>query len=169
MYARIVNAGVSGNFLADIIARMTTDVIRYRPRDVVVMAGINDNKFGADPGNFSQMQADLTTIYTAIRAAGERIIAVTLSPWGAGGVWTASRESNRQGLNAWIMGAAPVDARVNLDPILGDFTVPSRPILLQQYVNIPPDDGLHWNALGAKAVGQAIWQQAYGGVPLVKP
>lgn len=172
-YVEMVNAGVSGDFLAQMIARVNADVVQKRPTDVIFMGGINDNKFGPAPPNSAQIQTDMTTIHTSIKTTPARLIQLTITPWGGppgGGVWTTQRETDRQNVNTFILANALVDRKVNLDPIVGDFvTDPTRPRLITEYVNTVVNDGLHWNAIGAQVVANAIFQQIYGGIPLQRP
>jgi len=78
----LINKGISGNVVADLLARVQEDVISLKPDAVVMMIGINDTyhkfKYGKEL-NFKQFEADLTELLTALKNAG--IVVIFLEPY----------------------------------------------------------------------------------------
>ena len=45
----VINAGIGGNTSTQMLARLESDVLKYHPRAVILMAGLNDAAY-VDPG-----------------------------------------------------------------------------------------------------------------------
>jgi len=82
---RVVNAGVSGDRVADGLARLDHDVVSQRPAVVIVALGSND------PGRTPRAQwaAGLAAIVARLRARGARVILGGLDEPGMGDVYRA--------------------------------------------------------------------------------
>ena len=72
---RAVNAGVSGQNAAQMLARLQTDVIAYQPGWCAVLAGAND-----ETTDLTAWKATMASIYTTLLAAGVTPVACTLTP-----------------------------------------------------------------------------------------
>ncbi|MDE7438977.1 MAG: GDSL family lipase [Clostridia bacterium] len=73
----LINKGISGNEVSDLLARVQTDVIAHKPDAVVIMIGINNiiHKFtGGKELNFKQFEKDLTELLTVLKKAGITVI-----------------------------------------------------------------------------------------------
>ena len=77
MVTLVHNAGVPGNTTAQMLARLSKDVLAYSPEVVTVMGGTNDvgNKVAE-----ATVIANLTAIVDALKAANVRVILLTIPP-----------------------------------------------------------------------------------------
>lgn len=73
----LINKGVSGNEVCDLLARVQSDVIDLNPDAVVIMIGINNIihkfKYGKEL-NFKQFERDLRELLTLLKEAGITVI-----------------------------------------------------------------------------------------------
>lgn len=78
----LINKGVSGNEVCDLLARVQRDVIDLKPDAVVMMIGINNTihqfKYGKEL-NFRQLEKDLIKLITMLKEAG--IVVIFLEPF----------------------------------------------------------------------------------------
>jgi lysophospholipase L1-like esterase len=78
----LINKGVSGNEVCDLLARVQADVIELKPDAVVIMIGINNTihkfKYGKEL-NLKQFESDLTELLTTLKEAG--IVVIFLEPF----------------------------------------------------------------------------------------
>lgn len=81
----VANAGVSGNRVADGLARLQRDVLDLHPAVVIVELGSNDPGHTA-PGAWRQ---GLSTIVARVQAAGARVVLGGLDEPGMGDVYRA--------------------------------------------------------------------------------
>ena len=72
---RVVNAGVSGDNAAGVLARLQTDVIAYNPGWCAVLIGANDQTI-----SLTTWKTTMASIYTTLLAAGVMPVACTLTP-----------------------------------------------------------------------------------------
>lgn len=102
------NSGIAGDTtgpgagsLGNMLSRIDADVLAYKPRYCVVMAGINDLNLGFSAASIT---ANLETIYTRLRQSGIIVIACTVLPnnaINALGAGNAKVEAFAQ-VNAWV-------------------------------------------------------------------
>ncbi|MDE6075104.1 MAG: hypothetical protein K2G26_01565, partial [Clostridia bacterium] len=82
MDIELINKGVSGNEVCDLLARVQRDVIDLKPDAVVMMIGINNTihqfKYGKEL-NFKQFEHDLVALIGALKEAG--IVVIFLEPF----------------------------------------------------------------------------------------
>lgn len=82
MDIELINKGLSGDEVADLLARVQKDVIDLKPDAVVIMAGINDTvhqyKFG-EMLDLAQFEKDLVRLVTLLKQAG--IVVIFLEPF----------------------------------------------------------------------------------------
>lgn len=78
----LINKGVSGNEVCDLLARVQRDVIDLKPDAAVMMIGINNTihqfKYGKEL-NFRQFEKDLIKLITMLKEAG--IVVIFLEPF----------------------------------------------------------------------------------------
>ncbi len=82
MDIELINKGVSGNEVCDLLARVQRDVIDLKPDAVVMMIGINNTihqfKYGKEL-NFKQFEHDLVALINELKEAG--IVVIFLEPF----------------------------------------------------------------------------------------
>lgn len=82
MDIELINKGVSGNEVCDLLARVQRDVIDLKPDAVVIMIGINNTihqfKYGKEL-NFNLFEKDLIKLITMLKEAG--IVVIFLEPF----------------------------------------------------------------------------------------
>lgn len=74
--SNIINSGVASNTSADVLARLTNDVISLNPAVVVLMIGMNDWKQGIPIATY---QANIESIFTQLKSAGIKTVGITSS------------------------------------------------------------------------------------------
>lgn len=77
MGIELINKGVSGDRVSDLLARADADVIAHKPDAVVIMIGINDtwHKFKHDRElDLEKFEADFKALLTKLKAAGMAVI-----------------------------------------------------------------------------------------------
>jgi lysophospholipase L1-like esterase len=107
---------------------------------VIVMGGLND---GDRPAAWTT--GNLSAIYQAAKAAGARVAALSETPVSSYPSWTSGAQARAEGARRWVL-AKPTHVDVAVDtwgPIKGhrEYYAP---------------DGLHLNAAGQAALGQAV-------------
>ncbi len=78
----LLNKGISGNEVCDLLARLQNDVLDEKPDAVVIMIGINNTlhkfKYGKEL-NLRQFEDDFTELLTRLKEAG--IVIIFLEPF----------------------------------------------------------------------------------------
>jgi lysophospholipase L1-like esterase len=128
--------GVPGNTTAQMLARLSADVIAYKPRYCVVLGGAND-------GVFATAVSGLTAIYNALDAAGIQAIACTIPP-------NNTTPAYPQQLNPWIAETAMRRGY----PLLDHFSVLVDPTT-GHYQAALTADGTHPTAQGHRLMAAA--------------
>ncbi|MFF9622759.1 SGNH/GDSL hydrolase family protein [Streptomyces griseosporeus] len=117
-------------------------------RTVVVFEGVNDLLSGTDA---PQITAGLAEIAQRAHARGLRVLAATVLPCEGWGTCTATVESRRAAVNAWIRTAGVFDAVLDFDAVVRD---PARPTRI-----LPAYDGgdhLHPGDAGLAALARSV-------------
>lgn len=82
MDIELLNRGISGNEVCDLLARVQRDVIDEKPDAVVIMIGINNTihqfKYGKEL-NYKQFERDLVELITKLKETG--IVVIFLEPF----------------------------------------------------------------------------------------
>jgi lysophospholipase L1-like esterase len=132
------NAGIGGNTTAQMLARLSTDVLAYKPRFCTVLGGTNDADAAA-------AISGLTSLYTQLRAAGVEPIALTMPPQDTDPGGKACQ------VNAWIHRYAEAHriAVVDIYPLVVDPTT-------GRYVPSLTKDGTHPSPLGDDKIATAV-------------
>jgi lysophospholipase L1-like esterase len=140
------NAGVGGQRSDEILARLQTDVIAYRPGYVLGIAGTNDVS-QAIP--VATIKANLTAIWDKLDAAGIRTVWCTIPPRNT---YTGTMLADTGELNAWIRGQGR--NRPNLR--VADTYAALVKFDGSQYPSAWSADGIHPGNKAAPAAGKAV-------------
>ncbi len=157
---RVVDAGIPGNTVgrvptcrwcgAPAIVRLDADALAVPGiRTLIVLEGINDTMRRG--GSAAEIIAGLRQIAARARRRGVRVIAGTLLPDAAYRAHTAARERMRQAVNRWLRTTRVFDAVIDFDRVMRD---PADPLRLNPAYD--SGDGLHPNARGYRAMGDAV-------------
>lgn len=139
-----LNRGVNGERADQIRARFARDVEAVHPRDVIVLAGVNDVYQGRKLG---ETESDLLWIYRRAKSLGIVPIAATVLPFDR-----ATEDQNRRlaALNAWIRIAARSE-KIPFGDAARAVADPKNPRRLKD-----SPDGYHPGVAGYRAVGEAL-------------
>lgn len=150
----IVNHGVGSETIGQMRARWDANIETGGYRALVLLGGVNDIKV-ASSGGASLIWPDFTAIYDEALAAGMRVVACTVAPFGNHSQWSATRETELQALNAMIVGY--VAQHPNETALVDSYTLLGTPgtpeDLLAAYDS---GDGLHWSTAGHNAFAAAV-------------
>jgi lysophospholipase L1-like esterase len=140
---KALNRGVNGERADQIRARFARDVEAVHPRDVILLAGVNDVYQGRALGD---AEKDLLWMYRRAKELGIVPVAASVLPFSR-----ATKEQNFRlaALNAWIRAAAKSEDIPFCDAAaaVADTKDPSR-------LKGSPD-GLHPDVAGYRALGEA--------------
>lgn len=123
----------------------------------IVFGGVND-LYSDQTANRSlnRIEGDLSRIYSALKARGVDVIAITVTPWGGFKKWfTPERGQNTLTLNRWIAeqpAAGAIATAVDAYPLLSC----GEPEKLCPDMALPFKDGLHFGKLGHEKLAQAL-------------
>ncbi len=167
----VVNAGVSGDSTAMMLARINADVISKNPDVVVVFGGVNDVG-SATVGNIDSIvsgtTSNLAAIYDALTAAGIMIVAIPIWPvsafrsgWESAtyprlaisriNQWIYKRSESQPNMIIADIGAAFRNPNANNEPYYNNDTS-INPAGYPNYLT----DGLHPGASAAFAAGKIL-------------
>ena len=103
----VVNQGVNGERSDQILARFERDVVRQRPKAVVIIAGVNDVYQGRPS---SHVIAQLAAMYDLAKAAGIPVVAGSIIPYNTA---TPDQNARMHEINAWIRKTATDDPAID--------------------------------------------------------
>jgi lysophospholipase L1-like esterase len=163
------NYGIGGEMVNQMLRRFERDVIakRFEPgnlpyTDVIIFGGVNDLYSNISAGRSNaKIERDLGAMYDKAHAAGIRVVAVTVAPWGGfTRYYNSERAENTRSLNAWIqaqLASGRVDRTIDTYGLLscGD------PEKLCADWTAPFNDGLHFGAPGHERLGLAVLETAF--------
>jgi lysophospholipase L1-like esterase len=167
--AAVLNAGIGGNrVLRDglgpsALARLDRDVFgQAGVRHLILFEGVNDigmltRDAPADAAAHRALVEGVTGAYAQIvaraHAHGITVHAATILPFAGSAYYHpgAESEADRRAINDWIRAPGHVDGVIDLDRLLRD---PARPAYLA--ARYDSGDGLHPNAVGYRAIGEAM-------------
>ncbi len=147
LYDVVAYAGIGGNNCAQMLARVSADVIAYNPDVCVVMGGTND--ISADR-TYAAIIADLEDIYDLLRAAGIHIIATTSVPSTSYG--TETKRQIFRDLATWVSGYVAAHPSDMTYCDTGSLYADANENPLDGYTH----DGVHPTTLGAYTIGSAL-------------
>ncbi len=149
----VVNHGVGSETISQLRARWDANIEPGGYRALVLLGGINDIKV-ASAGGANAIWPDFTAIYDEAFAAGMKVVASTVTPFGNHAQWSATRQTELLGLNGLIanyVSQHPGEmALVDGYALMGTPGTPED--LLAAYDS---GDGLHWTTAGHNAFAAA--------------
>lgn len=168
----LVNEGIGGNTVTRAVQpapdstpgleRFERDVLSHHGvTDVIVFMGTNDLRREAAA---AQVTGGLAEIVKRVKAAGARVIGVTMIPRhnvpanGTNTGWNDEKTRRRREVNDWIRTKAGFDAVLDFDAMVRDRT---QPDLIAPAYNC--GDGIHPSPAGYFAIGRAIGLDVFGG------
>lgn len=151
----LANSGISGNWTADLLARIQTDVIAYAPGWCIVEAGINDCSNGIAAAT---IQTNLTAIYEALRLANIKVIATTITPNSG---LTSGQEDVRSTVNQWLREYCRAHGI-----LLCDFSAAVTDNTTPTWATGLAVDGLHPDHAGAARCGRRLFELLESMVPM---
>lgn len=150
----VVNHGVGSETIIQMRTRWDANIENRGYRALVLLGGVNDIKI-ASPGGANAIWPEFTAIYGEALAAGMRVVASTVAPFGNHSQWSSTRQTELLALNALIAGYVAQHsnemALVDGYALLGTPGTPED--LLASYDS---GDGLHWTTAGHNAFAAAV-------------
>ena len=151
---RLNVAATSGHTTAQMLARLDADVIAYAPGWCAVMGGTNDASSTTTVG---AVTANLEAIYDLLAAAGIKVLALTIPPFGSSYAgFTAAKNLVILGVNRWIKDYATRTGKIVVCDAYAALIDPAATTPTVVSGNLKADD-LHTSAQGARRVGYAAW------------
>lgn len=149
----INNAGIGGNTTSQMLARIQTDVLDYRPAWCAVWGGINDITGGVISADTTI--ANLSAIFDALEAAGIGILAYTETFPAASGTLSASQKQAVFKINNWIFAQRSVrDKFYVVDACAATISASANPAVMKSAASRDNGStGVHIGALGGYLVG----------------
>lgn len=129
----VVDMGISGNTSCAMWDRFDSDVVDYKPKVVVILAGTNDVRSG-----LTSTKCVAAMVATAIQEIGARVVIATIPP---------SPALNQDAIRAW---------NDQLDALVGEYAISGYSVKLADYYSaMTPggatefiSDGVHPNQTG---------------------
>ncbi len=156
LYDVVAYAGIGGNNCAQMLARVSADVIAYAPDVCVVMGGCNDIAGGR---TYAQIIADLEDIYDLLHAADIHIIATTSVP--STSFATETQRQYFRDLATWVSGYAAAHPAYMSYCDTGSLYADANEQPQAGYTW----DGVHPTTLGAYTLGSALATAIAGVAP----
>jgi lysophospholipase L1-like esterase len=156
----LVGAGISGNKVPDLQARLERDVLSRNPDVVVIYIGINDVWHFAQPNNSgtpkAKFEAGLTDIISQLKAKNIRVILCTPSVIGEAAAGTNAQDKMLDDYAAvsrkvaQATGAELCDLRAAFQRYLGKYNKSNMD------KNVLTTDGVHLNNTGNQLVARQM-------------
>lgn len=140
------NSGVGGERTDQILARVATGVLAYKPGYCLVTAGTNDV---AQAIPLATIKTNLTAIWSMLDAAGIRVVATTIPPRNT---YTGTQLADTHALNAWFRLQGRSRRNFRVADIYSAVVNPAGTGYLSGY----SADGIHPGNKSASAAGKAI-------------
>lgn len=144
-----VNAGISGNTSAQMLARIGADIITPGCDVCLIMAGTNDAPAVVSVSSYA---SNITQMIKQLRDNGIMPVLCTIPPQPTTPVTNPTRRRSWDLYNSWLA-AYSQRTGIALVPVASKLTDPATGAYLAAYDG---GDGIHPNAAGAKVIGQAI-------------
>jgi lysophospholipase L1-like esterase len=141
---KALNRGVDGERADEIRARFPRDVEAAHPRDVIVLAGVNDVYQGRA---LEDAEADLLWMYRRAKELGVTPVAATVLPFTRA---TDEQNARLARINAWIRTTAKAE-KIPFCDSAAAVADPKDPRRLKA-----SPDGLHPDVAGYRALGEAL-------------
>jgi lysophospholipase L1-like esterase len=153
----VADEGLSGNrilhnsprFGVNALARFQRDVLSQPGvKDVIVLEGINDIGFSANP---AQIEAGYRQMINMAHAAGLKIFGATLTPFKGAAHWSPAGEAKREAVNNWIRTSHTFDGVIDFAKAVQDRF---NPLYINPAYN--SGDNQHPDDAGYRAMANAI-------------
>jgi lysophospholipase L1-like esterase len=141
----VLNKGVNGERSDQIRSRFERDVLREKPRVVVLIAGVNDVYQGRPAAHVIEQ---LEWMYERAAHEGIRVIAGTIIPYNTA---TPEQNARMREINDWIRRRANGDDGVAVVDTRAAVAAPGKPDMLSETA-----DQLHPSPGGYRAMADAI-------------
>ncbi len=141
---RVINQGVNGQRTDQILGRLQSSVLDFKPQVVIVLAGVNDLYQGY-PADW--VKRNLTLIYDRCSKQKIRVMACTILPYNKAGPGIRARMRD---VNRWIQ-AASAERGFGFCDL---FRVVEDPVRPWSLASTP--DGLHPDPEGYRRIGEAL-------------
>jgi lysophospholipase L1-like esterase len=154
----VINKGIGGNTTAQMLARVSSDVINIVPRYCIVIGGMNDVWIGSP--SLSGIESNLSAIYATICNAGITLVTATITPPNCVPEGTRERGQEAVDLNAWIVEYSEEHNVENVDfySLLND---PHKPTYINPALAQPGLD-MHPNTAGHAIMAEAAFEKLRG-------
>jgi lysophospholipase L1-like esterase len=140
----VLNCGVNGEDSAEILDRLSRDVIRQDPEYVVILAGVNDVYRGK---SVRSIESNLSAMYEGSRTAGIRVVAASVLPYNS---MSRHQANSMAELNRWIEATAKDSGFAFCDT----HRLTSAPGNAYRLASSP--DGLHPDVNGYRRMGEGL-------------
>jgi lysophospholipase L1-like esterase len=148
---KVINAGIAGNKIADLVARNDTDVVAFNPDAVVFAGGLNDALNATSDTSRGNYVAKCKTILDAYSAVEQVLVINVMSGsegWGGTTANMNQRDLMRDSLRKFIAATYSNVTVVDLDTVLNyeraGGTAGNNWFIATQFTS----DSLHFKALG---------------------
>ena len=170
----IVGAGVSGNKITDLLARVDKDVLSKRPSIVVIYIGINDvwhfefAARGLTGTTKEHFEAGLKELITKIRSAGAQVVLCTPSVIGEKNDGTNKEDAMLDAYSAVSRNVASETGAslCDLRKTFLEYLLLNNPSNAEK--NVVTIDGVHLNDSGNQLVAESI-MKVFDGLGLFFP
>lgn len=151
-----INRGISGQTTSQMLIRFRPDVVKLRPRVVVILAGTNDIAGNTGPTTLEAIEDNLASMAELARAGGIRVVFASVLP-------VSDYGRNREGQPVQQTGRRPPAKILELNRWIKDYAARSNHTYLNYFDAVVDDkgmlkaelgdDGLHPNAKGYAVMG----------------
>lgn len=152
-------------FVSKLTNEMVRDfdsVLKYDCDTIIILGGTNDINNGKSS---DYVTSNLDSMYSKAKAAGKRVVALTIPPLRSSATTSASQLKNLKQVNQWILTQSSADIKVDIYPLLvSSGTDDANPSYFAT-------DLVHPNAKGKEIMAKAVFAgltgqaQAAAGVP----
>jgi lysophospholipase L1-like esterase len=157
----LVNEGIGGNRITDIVPGGSPAAVDRLDRDVLARSGLSHVVFFEGTNDIAagvtadQVIEGMKNIITRVHAAGVPIYGVTIIPR-HNAAWTPQMTEYRHVVNDFIRHQADFDAVIDFDAVMRD---PAKPDLMNPILDL--GDHIHPNVFGYLRMGQAVPLQLF--------
>ena len=164
----VINRGVDGSTVTDMLTRMTTDVTNLNNVGIFIHWGFINSIGSGDAAAITNIETNLAAIYLAAKTAGAYVIACTETPMTGYSGWNAQKQTALETVNTWIATAANVDRVVDLyNGTWAGIPIMSPAATLNTLYD--SGDHIHMNTLGYTAVGNILGSTAFTPATFISP
>ena len=151
----VLNEGIGATLVTQASNGAAAGTQRFQPdvldqagvRWIIILYGVNDINAGVSSGTITN---GYKTMITQAHAKNIKVYGGTLTPFKNSNYYSASNESTRNSINAWIRAAGNFDGVIEFDKAIQD---PKDPAAMQASLS---NGGLHPSDAGYKKMGECI-------------